>query len=132
METKILRNSTTQTISINKDYSEAFDYISEPLNQKEWAINFIKDIRETNEGLVALTPFGESKLKFNSDKNTGLIDIVMGDAEPIPTRLIKNQNGCEYIFTLFQPNEMPDEVWSNAGINGLKEELETLRNILES
>lgn len=131
MKTKNLRNVTTQTISINADYNKAFDYISNPINQKEWAINFIKDIKETDKGFMAKTPFGETPLAFHTDKQTGVIDIVLGEGEPIRTRLIKNQQGCEYLFTLFQPQEMPDIAWDNEGVPGLIEELETLKIILE-
>ena len=37
-----MRKVTTQTISINAEYNKAFNYISNPLTQKEWAINFMK------------------------------------------------------------------------------------------
>ncbi len=131
METEILRKVTTQTVSINTDYDQAFDYISNPLNQQEWAFNFIKEVKPTNDGFLALTPYGEVPLEFHSDKKTGIIDVVLDKGEPIPTRLIKNQSGCEYIFTLFQPKGMPETVWRKEGIPGLKEELETLKLILE-
>ena len=62
-------------------------------------------------GFIAVTPFGEMPLEFRTEKRTGTIDIILGGGEPIPTRLIKNENGCEYMFTLFQPKEMPDIAW---------------------
>ncbi len=127
-----MRKVTTQTISINAEYEKAFDYISNPLTQKEWAVNFMKDVKEVENGFIAVTPFGEMPLEFSSDRKTGTIDIVLGGGEPIPTRLIKNGNGCEYMFTLFQPNGMPDVIWEKEGISGLMEELEVLKSILEN
>lgn len=127
-----MKNVTTQTITINAEFNTAFDYISNPLTQKEWAINFIKDVKSVNNAFVATTPFGEMPLKFKTDKETGVIDIIIGDGEPIPTRLIKNEKGCEYMFTLFQPKGMPEFVWKNEGIPGLTEELNKLKSILEN
>lgn len=127
-----MRNVTTQTISINAHYEMVFDYISNPLTQKEWAINFMKDVQETEAGFMAITPFGKVPLAFKSEKATGIIDIVLGGGEPIRTRLIKNKEACEYLFTLFQPKGMPDVAWINDGIPGLAEELKMLKSILEN
>ena len=127
-----MKSVTTQTVSIQADFEKAFKYISNPLNQKEWAINFIKDMRETSTGFIALTPFGETQVKFNADFETGVIDILLGDGKnPSCTRLIRNEEGCEYTFTLSKPNEMPKPVWQSQGIPGLIEELQTLKSILE-
>lgn len=127
-----MRKVTTQTISINAEYDLAFDYISNPLAQKEWAINFMKDVKKTDDGFIAVTSFGEMSLKFRTDKQTGIIDIILGGGEPIPTRLIKNGSGCEYMFTLFQPKGMPDIAWEQEGIPGMAEELKELKSILEN
>ena len=127
-----MRKVTTQTISINAEYDLAFDYLSNPLTQKEWAINFMKDVKKTDEGFIAVTPFGEMPLKLRTDKQTGILDINLGGGKPIPTRLIKNGNGCEYMFTLFQPNGMPDIAWEQEGIPAMAEELKALKSILEN
>lgn len=127
-----MRNVSTQTISINADYDKAFDYISNPLTQKEWAINFIKDVKKNNNGFLATTPFGEIPIEFRTDRTLGIIDIILGGGEPIRTRLVKNDTGCEYLFTLFQPNGMPDIAWKKEGIPGLVEELKKLKSILEN
>lgn len=127
-----MNSLSTQTISIKKDYESAFEYISNPLNQKEWAINFIKDIKSTAEGFMAQTPFGKTPIKFSSDIDTGIIDIFMGEGKnPTPTRLVKNGVYCEYIFTLRKPTNMPELIWQTEGIPSLVEELEMLKSILE-
>ena len=127
-----MRKVTTQTISIHAEYEKAFNYISNPLKQKEWAVNFMKDVKKTEDGFMAVTPFGEMPLELRSDRQTGIIDIILGGGEPIPTRLINNGNGCEYMFTLFQPQGMPDIVWEKEGVSGLMEELKELKSILEN
>lgn len=127
-----MRKVTTQTVSINAEYDIAFDYISNPLTQKEWAINYMKDVKKTDDGFIAVTPFGEMLLNFRTDKQTGVIDIILAGGEPIPTRLIKNDNGCEYMFTLFQPKGMSDIAWEQEGIPGMALELKELKSILEN
>jgi len=126
-----MREVTTQTVSINVEYDKAFDYISNPLTQKEWAINFLIDVKETVNGFIAITRFGEMPLEFQANKQTGVIDMILGGGEPISTRLIRNKNGCEYIFTLFQPTGMPDMAWEKEGVPGLAEELLKLKSILD-
>lgn len=128
-----MKTVTTQSISIKADFEKAFNYISNPLNQREWAINFIKDVKKRGNSFIAVTPFGETPLRIRSDMNSGLIDILMGEnPSPTHTRLIKNEEGCEYIFTLLKPNEMPEQIWLNQGVPGLIEELQTLKSILEN
>ena len=126
-----MKKATTQTVSINAGYDTVFEYLSNPLTQKEWAINFMKDVRKTDNGYLAVTPFGEMTLELITNKQTGTIDIILGGGEPTPTRLLKNQNGCEYLFTLYKPTEMPDIAWEKEGISGLKKELVELKSILE-
>ena len=132
MKSTQLREATVQTISIHADYDKAFEYITNPLNQKEWAVNFIKDVVFEDGKYIATTSFGKAGLECHCDKKNGVIDWIMGGGEPIKTRLIKNLKGCEYSFVLFQPDGMPDIVWEKEGIPGLIEELETLKSILEN
>jgi hypothetical protein len=131
MKTQEVRKASTLTVSINADYNEAFNYIADPMNQKEWAINFVKDVKETSTGHVATTIMGESSFEVFSNKELGTIDLLFGQGDKIPTRLVKNNGSVEYIFTLFKPDEMPEFVWENEGVAGLREELDTLKTILE-
>ncbi len=74
---------------------------------------------------------GKVKFVIQGDKATGNIDLFFGNVpHPIPTRILRNGNGATYLFTLFQPEGMPDTIWQQ-GITGLIEELQTLKTILE-
>lgn len=125
------RSFTTQTVAIEAEYNKAFDYISNPLKQCEWAINFMKEVRQSEAGFIALTPAGEVPFVMETDKATGVIDWVLGGEERIHTRLLRNGTGCAYQFTLFQPFDLPDAAWEQQGIPGLQEELATLKSKLE-
>ncbi|MEM7370344.1 MAG: hypothetical protein AAF587_17175 [Bacteroidota bacterium] len=123
--------STTQNIHIRSSYDKVFDYLQQPVNQREWAIHFVKDVKEGPDGYIAVLPFGELPLKMHSDKTTGILDMELGQSR-IPTRLIsKGPNECLYIFTLFRPEGISDMEWLQVAIPNLREELFSLKQILE-
>lgn len=126
-----LKNTSTQFISINANYNKAFDYLTAAMLYKQWSTNFISDILVEGDSHFAITPMGKVKFVVKGDKQTGNIDLFFGDApHPIPTRLLPNENGVTYLFTLFQADGMPDLAWEQ-GIKGLIEELEILKTCLE-
>lgn len=132
METT-LRSVVTLSVTLNSSYEVAFEYLSIPTNQKEWAIHFFKDIEEVNGKTIATLPFGKLSMEIKSDYETGVLDIYLGDGRPTRTRLIEiEENLCIYNFTLAQPKGMPDDAWKNKALPDLKEELSTLKSILEN
>lgn len=132
MET-VLRTVVTVSVTINCTYDNAFEYLSIPINQKEWAIHFFQDIEEIDGAYIATLPFGKLPIDIKSDYKTGVLDIYLGDNNPIPTRLIQIEEDISvYNFTLTQPKNMPDEVWNNVALPNMREELDTLKSILES
>ncbi len=132
MET-ILRNIVTLSVTINCSYDTAFEYLSKPINQKEWAIHFFQDIEEIDGKIIATLPFGKLPMEIKSDYETGILDIYLGDGKPIRTRLINIEDNINiYNFTLAQPQGMPDEVWKNKALPDMEDELNNLKSILEN
>jgi len=132
MET-LLRNIVTLSVTMNCSYDVAFNYLSVPMNQKEWAIHFFQDIEEIDGKTIATLPFGKLPLEIKSDYETGILDIYLGEGRPTRTRLINIEEGLNvYNFTLAQPKGMPDEVWLNKALPDMKEELDSLKSILEN
>jgi hypothetical protein len=132
MET-VLRSIVTLSVTINCSYDTAFEYLSKPLNQKEWAIHFFQDIEEIDGKIMATLPFGKLSMEIKSDYETGILDIYLGDEKPTRTRLINIEEGLNmYNFTLAQPTGMPNEVWNNKALIDMQDELNTLKSILEN
>lgn len=132
MET-VPNNIVTLSITTTCSYETAFNYLSKPINQKEWATHFYQDIEEIDGKFIATLPFGKMSLEIKSDSKTGTIDIYLGDGRPTCTRLIEtNKNNCIYNFTLAKPKDMPDEVWKDKALPDMKDELNTLKSILEN
>ncbi len=128
----MLKTYTSVTLSVTLDvaYDSAFDYLVNPYHLPEWSINFIKQVQEVNGLPIAMTQMGDVPVVIKNDRQTGVLDIILGSV-PSPTRLIRNGEGCDYLFTLHQPPNMPDVVWENEGVPGLREELDTLKVVLE-
>jgi len=129
----VIRNVVTFSIVFNCQYDKAFDYLIDPINQKEWAIHFVKEVEQVEDQTIVTLLFGKMPIKILSDKVSGVIDIYMGDGKPTRTRLISiEDNLCIYNFTLAQPKNMPDTLWDKQGIPNMEEELAILKSILES
>ncbi len=132
MET-LLRNIVTLSVTINCSYNTAFEYLSKPINQKEWAVHFFQNIEEINGKTIATLPFGKLPMEIKSDYETGVLDIYLGDGKPARTRLINVEDNLNiYNFTLAQPQGMSDEVWKNKALPDMEEELNNLKSILEN
>ena len=131
MET-LVRNVVTLSITFAADYNKAFDYLADPLNQKEWAVHFVLDVERTSNGYMATLPFAKLPFRIDSNQSSGVLDIYLGGGKPTRTRLIEIDKGlCTYNFTLAQPKEMDDDVWEKEGLPNMKEELEILKSELE-
>lgn len=126
------RSSVTLAVTLQVPYDDAVAYLREPRNLGEWSVNFIRCQREEGGRILVDTPLGEVPVTIAEDASTGVLDIHLGAGEPIPTRLVRNDEGCEYTFTLHQPPAMPDQIWESQGIPELQEELDVLRRVLES
>ena len=132
MET-ILRDIVTLSVKINCSYDTAFEYLSKPLNQKEWAIHFFQDIEEIDGKTIATLPFGKLPMEIKSDYETGILDIYLGEGKPTHTRLINIEERLNiYNFTLAQPKGISGEVWNNKALVDMQDELNALKLILES
>jgi len=132
MET-VLRNIVTLSVTINCSYDTAFEYLSIPINQKEWAIHFFQDIEEIDGKTIATLPFGKLPMEIKSDYETGILDIYLGDGKPTRSRLINIEDSINvYNFTLAQPKGMPNEVWVNKALPDMQDELNTLKSKLEN
>ena len=128
----LARKAETLSITFKAGFDPAFEYLANPMNQKEWAIHFIKNVEKTTDGYMATTPFAQLPIRIDADERTGVLDFYLGEGHPTRTRLIEIEDGtCTYTFTIAQPKEMPDTVWENEGLPNMKEEMEILKEKLE-
>jgi len=123
-------------ISINASPDDVFAFVADARNLPQWAVGFCRSIRPDNgDRWIAATPLGEIPIWFECSADARTIDFHF---EPAPgvvaiafSRIMPNANGCEYLFTQFQGEGMPDDVF-DAQVHALIEELHVLRGVMQA
>jgi len=91
-------------VSINKPAKDVYQFASNPENFPKW-VQFVKSITRQNDSWTAQTDLGTIRMKFAPQNEFGIIDhhvtLANGDTIYNPMRVIPNNKGCEFIFTLF-------------------------------
>jgi hypothetical protein len=128
--------ASTQTITIEATPEQVFDFVADLEKLPTWAIGFAKGIREEDGTWLVRTGSGdEIAIRTATDRGLGVVDYQMGTESgaetPARTRVVPNEQGAEYVFTMFQPAGMPDEAFERQ-IAELGRELVVLKATLES
>ena len=128
--------TSTQSIRIEATPRHVFELVSDLARLPQWAIGFAKDIRRENGGWIVTTGSGdEISIRVEADAALGVVDFHMSPAPgielPARTRVVPNEDGAEYVFTMFQPSGMPDQAFE-AQIAELGRELTVLKAQAES
>jgi hypothetical protein len=128
--------TNTQSIAIAAPAGYVFEFVADLEKLPKWAIGFAKEIRRENGGWLVRTGSGdEIGIRSVTDPELGVVDYHMsptpGIEFPAATRVVPNEDGAEYVFTMFQPPGMPDEVFEQQ-IAELARELVVLKANVES
>lgn len=129
--------TSTQSVTIESAPEHVFEFVADPANLPKWAIGFCKQIRQEEDGtwIVTTGSGDEIAIRTASSPELGVVDSYMSPAPgvevPAATRVVPNGVGAEYVFTMFQPPGMPDEVFEQQ-IAELGRELVVLKAHLES
>jgi len=128
--------TSTQSVRIDADPGQVFEFVSDLARLPRWAIGFAKDIRRENgDWIVTTGRGGEVAIRVEADAALGVVDYFMspapGEELPARTRVLPNDAGAEYVFTMFQPPGMPEEVFEGQ-IAELGRELTVLKAYAES
>jgi hypothetical protein len=127
--------SDTKTITVERDYETVYAFVVNPENLPIWAKGFARSIRRAGEAWLIETPHGEQlNLRYITDAKFGIVDFYISPAPGVefvvPSRVVPNGTGAEYIFTQFQLASMPDTVFEGQ-VRTLTQELAILKNTLE-
>jgi hypothetical protein len=121
------------SISINKPAAEVYSFASNPENFPKW-IDFIKSMSSQGDIWIGKTDLGDIQIKFGPRNDFGIIDhhVTFTNGETVynPMRVIANNKGCEFSFTLFwMPGKTEKEF--NEDAKAVTNDLQTLKKILE-
>lgn len=121
------------SISINRSAEEVYQFASNPENFPIW-VSFIKSVIKQGDIWIGKTDMGDIKIKFSTPNAFGIIDhqvrLPNGETVSNPMRVVANNKGCEFIFTLFwMPNRTKEEF--NEDVKAVTKDLQQLKKILE-
>jgi hypothetical protein len=127
--------SDTKTITVERDYQTVYAFVANPENLPAWAKGFARSIQRAGDGWIIETPHGEQlNIRYITDAEFGVVDFYISPAPGVefvvPSRVVPNGAGAEYIFTQFQLASMSDNVFEGQ-VRTLTQELAILKNTLE-
>lgn len=125
----------TASVIIAREPSQVFAYVRVPENQPAWAVNFVRSTRAVGGGRYEMeTPFGRLTYRVSADETQGTVDFLFEGPDGqsvLPSRVTPHPSGAVYTFTIARQPGTSDEMWER-GKNGMDEELEVLRGIVEA
>jgi hypothetical protein len=109
-------NSVTESCVVESPKTRVFDFLSNIENLPKWSTQFIQKVMLVDGKYKALTPAGEVFLRYETDRNTGVIDIYAGSTEKQMTcaflRVVSfSENSSGVTFTFFQYPDVDDSIW---------------------
>jgi hypothetical protein len=126
--------SRTISVSIRCDPKVVYEFILNLENFPRWARSTFQSINQINGKWVAETAQGSVTIDLTERNNFGILDhfvkLSSGVVIFVPMRVIKNGEGSEVIFTLFQTADMPDEKFAEDA-KSVKQDLNILKNLVE-
>lgn len=122
---------STHSVTLNVPFDKAYDFLSDWRNQPQWAVNFVKGIKEENGQIIMTTPNGDLPIQWRTNRNLGTIDMIFPGDSLLPTRLSAIGDSLVYTFTFSVPTDLPEEAFRQSQRN-MDEELATLKRILEN
>ena len=120
-------------ISIDRPAAEVYQFAGNPENFPKW-VKFVKSISRQGDTWVAETELGTLKIKFTPKNDFGIIDhdVTLPNGETVtnPMRVLRNNKGSEFIFTLFRMPGRTDQEYE-ADAKAVTADLQQLKKILE-
>ncbi len=118
----------TITFSVNKKTGDVFDAI---LNIPP---KMMPDAKKNNDGWWSFTtPWGSGKLKFNENKQFGILDHQFVEDEAkwnVPMRVVSHGDESEVMITLIKPDTISDQLFDER-MNEMEKMMLDMKKILE-
>ena len=124
-----MTKSHTITIAVKRKTAEVFEAV---LNCPP---KMMPDAKKNEDGSWSFTTErGPAKLKFNENRQLGLLDHQYVDNEVtwnVPMRVVPNGENSFVILTLFKPEHFSDQLFDER-MNELEKIMEKMKQIIES
>lgn len=120
--------------SINRPAADVYQFASNPENFPKW-VAFVKTITRQGDYWIAESSLGNIRIKFPPQNDFRVIDhdvtLPNGDVITNPMRIIPNNQGCEFIFTLFRRPGVTENDF-NKDVKSVTKDLQKLKEIMEN
>jgi hypothetical protein len=121
------------SVSINKPASEVYKFASNPENFPKW-VAFIESVSKQGDIWLGKSSLGDIKIKWSPLNEFGILDhhVTLPNGETVynPMRIISNDKGSEFVFTLFwMPGRTEKEF--NEDAQSVTADLKKLKEIME-
>lgn len=128
--------SDTRSVTIEAPPRAVFRFVADPRNLPYWAVGFCRSIRrDEQDRWLVTTASGEIAMRYETNEPAGTIDFRFSPADGIEvtafSRVLPNGHGSEYVFTQYQFDGMPNEVFEGQ-IRALEAELQVLRGLIHA
>src|SRR5262245_14118588 len=123
------------SISIDRDWREAYDFLCRPESFPRWASGLSSNLERSGEEWSARGNGGPVRIRFSPRNDFGVLDhtvILQSGAEiSVPLRVVANGTGCEVMFTLFRQPDMSAEQFA-ADADWVAGDLKALKALLDA
>ncbi len=130
----MLLKAKTLSISIDCPPLELVRFVSNPRNLPQWAPQFCKSVRRSEDNWIIETTGGPASIHFVNRNDLGVLDHVVttaaGEDVSVPMRVVANGSGSEVLLTVFQLSGMTDNQLDEDAATVMRD-LQTLKQVLE-
>jgi uncharacterized protein YndB with AHSA1/START domain len=118
----------SRSITIAAPPATVFGYVADPRNLPVWAPAFASAVRPDGKRWIVTGDAGEFPILVRASEEHGTVDLVsaVDRDQGAFTRVLPNDDGAEYQFTLFFPDGT-DEAIVAAQMTTVEQELEAVR-----
>ena len=126
--------SDTQTITIAAAPEDVLAFVGDGANLPRWAIGFATAVHRDEAEWIVTTGQGDVPTSIAVDGSAGTVDFHMRPGPGVEAtayaRAVPNGDGTEFVFTQFQQEGTPDEVFDQL-VATVGHELGVLKALLE-
>ena len=123
------------SVSIDCSPDRVYEFVANPENLPQWAAGLSGSIAHVNGEWIAESPMGRVKVQFAARNPFGILDhdvtLPSGDKVNNPMRVVRNDDGSEVIFTVYQRPGMSDDMFAD-DTKAVARDLGKLKTLLES
>jgi uncharacterized protein YndB with AHSA1/START domain len=118
----------SRSITIAAPPATVFGYVADPRNLPVWAPAFASAVRPDGKRWIVTGDAGEFPILVRASEEHGTVDLVsaVDRDQGAFTRVLPNDDGAEYQFTLFFPDGT-DEAIVAAQMTTVEQELQAVR-----